>query len=185
MKKLETERMTMIQFTLDDAQELYEYASSPNVGPPAGWEPHKSVEHSRQVIKELLIPTEAWAIRIKGEGKVVGIIGLEPDRLRPDANSRELGYNLAEDHWGHGYMTEAAREVLRFAFRELGLDQVGICTSKVNHRSQRVIEKCGFTYEGTIRRTYLTYDGSLRDSMVFSILKEEWEAMQKPQEEEQ
>ena len=69
-----------------------------HIWPPAGWEPHKSVEYSRQVIEELLIPTEAWAVRVKGEEKVVGIIALEPDRLRPDANSRELGYNLAEDH---------------------------------------------------------------------------------------
>ncbi len=179
MKTLETERLTLIMFTMDDAEELYDYAKSPNVGPHAGWEPHRSVEHSRQIIRELLIPTESWAIRVKGEGKVVGIISLEPDRLRPDANSRELGYNLAEDHWGHGYMTEAAREVLRFAFCELGLDQVGICTSKVNRRSQRIIEKCGFTYEGTLRRTYLTYDGTLRDSMIFSLLKEEWEQQKK------
>lgn len=176
MKTLETERLTLTMFTMDDAEELYEYAKSPNVGPHAGWEPHKSVEHSRRIIRELLIPTESWAIRVKGEGKVVGIISLEPDRLRPDANSRELGYNLAEDHWGCGYMTEAAKEVLRFAFCELGLDQVGICTSKVNRRSQRIIEKCGFTYEGTLRRTYLTYDGTLRDSMIFSLLKEEWES---------
>ena len=55
--------------------------------------------------------------------------------------------------------------------------QVGICTSKVNKRSQRIIEKCGFTYEGTIRRFYKIYDGTLRDSMVFSMLKEEYESM--------
>lgn len=175
MKTLETERLTLTMFTIDDAEELYDYAKNPHVGPPAGWEPHKSVEYSRQVIEELLIPTEAWAVRVKGEEKVVGIIALEPDRLRPDANSRELGYNLAEDHWGRGYMTEAAREVLRFGFCELGLDQIGICTSRVNARSQRVIEKCGFTYEGTLRRTYKIYDGTLRDSMIFSMLKEEWE----------
>ena len=71
-------------------------------------------------------------------------------------------------------MTEAAEEVLRFAFTELELSQVGICTSTVNKRSRRIIEKCGFTYEGTIRRIYKTYDGTLRDSMVFSMLKEEY-----------
>ena len=174
MKALETERLTLKMFTLDDAQDVYEYASNPNVGPPAGWAPHKNVEESRRIIQEVFMPPEAWAIRVKGEDKVVGVIALEPDRLRPDANSRELGYNLAEDHWGKGYMTEAAKEVLRFAFCELGLDQVGICTSKVNRRSQRVIEKCGFVYEGTLRRAYKTYDGSLRDSMIFSMLKEEY-----------
>ncbi len=177
MKTLETERLILKMFTLDDAEDVYAYASNPNVGPHAGWAPHKSVEESREVIRTIFLPPEAWAIRIKGDDTVVGVIALEPDRLRPDANSRELGYNLAEEHWGKGYMTEAAREVLRFAFKELDLDQVGICTSKVNRRSQRIIEKCGFTYEGTIRRTYQIYDGTLRDSMVFSMLKEEYEEM--------
>ena len=179
MKTLETERLILKMFTLDDAEDVYAYASNPNVGPHAGWAPHKSVEESREIIRTVFLPPEAWAIRIKGDDRVVGVIALEPDRLRPDANSRELGYNLAEECWGKGYMTEAAREVLRFAFTELGLSQVGICTSKVNRRSQRIIEKCGFTYEGTIRRTYKTYDGTLRDSLVFSMLKEEYEAMEK------
>ena len=177
MKTLETERLILKMFTLNDAEDVYAYASNPNVGPHAGWAPPKSVEESREIIRTVFLPPEAWAIRIKGNDTVVGVIALEPDRLRPDANSRELGYNLAEEQWGKGYMTEAAREVLRFAFTELGLDQVGICTSKVNRRSQRIIEKCGFTYEGTIRRTYQIYDGTLRDSMVFSMLKEEYEKM--------
>lgn len=174
MKPLETERLYLRMFTPDDAEDVYAYASNPNVGPPAGWAPHKSVEDSRKIIEEIFMPPEAWAIRIKGDDRVVGVIALEPDNIRPDSNSRELGYNLAEEHWGKGYMTEAAKEVLRFAFEELGLDQVGICTSRVNQRSQRVIEKCGFTYEGTIRRYYKIYDGSLRDSMVFSMLREEY-----------
>ncbi|MCI5687583.1 GNAT family protein [Anaerovoracaceae bacterium 42-11] len=174
MKPLETERLSLRMFTPEDAEDVYAYASNPNVGPPAGWAPHTSVEESRRIIEEIFMPPEAWAIRIKGDDRVVGVIALEPDNIRPESNSRELGYNLAEEHWGKGYMTEAAKEVLRFAFEELGLDQVGICTSRVNRRSQRIIEKCGFTYEGTIRRYYKIYDGSLRDSMVFSMLKEEF-----------
>ena len=74
-------------------------------------------------------------------------------------------------------MTEAAKEVIRFAFEELGLEQIGICTSEVNRRSQRVIEKCGFKYEGTIRRTYKIYDGTLRDSMLFSMLRSEYDEL--------
>ncbi|MGN0658146.1 MAG: GNAT family N-acetyltransferase [Emergencia sp.] len=183
MRALETERLTLSMFTPDDAEDVYEYAKNPNVGPPAGWAPHGSVEESRQVIEEIFMPPEAWAVRIKNpdgsRSPVKGVIALEPDRLRPEANSRELGYNLAEDCWGKGYMTEAAKEVIRFGFEELGLDQIGICTSRTNRRSQRIIEKCGFTYEGTLRRTYRIYDGTLRDSMVFSMLREEYEQMKK------
>lgn len=177
MKSLETERLYLSMFTMEDAEDVFAYCSNPNVGPPAGWGPHKDVEESKEIIRDIFMPPEAWAIREKGSDTVIGAIALEPDRLRPDANSRELGYNLAEHLWGKGLMTEAAKEVLRFAFEELGLDQVGICTGPENKRSQRIIEKCGFKYEGTIRRTYKIYDGSLRDSLIFSMLKSEYEEL--------
>ena len=73
-------------------------------------------------------------------------------------------------------MTEAARAVIDYGFDVKGFDQIGICTSETNKRSQSVIKKCGFIYEGTIRRTYRIYDGSLRDSRVYSMTKAEWEA---------
>ena len=179
MKSLETERLTLKMFTLEDAPELYAYARNPNVGPHAGWSPHKSVVESEEVIKQIFLPVETWAIRLKSSGKVIGSIGLEYDKYRPDANSKELGYSLSEDYWRQGIMTEAAKEVIRFGFEELGLDQIGICTGTTNERSQGVIKKCGFKYEGTIRRTYKVYDGTLRDSMLFSLLREEYEAMNK------
>lgn len=182
MKNLETDRLTLTMFTTEDAEEFYAYARNPNVGPHAGWSPHKSVEETKEIIEQLFKPVGAWAIRLKNEGKVIGSIGLEPDKYRPDANSRELGYSLSEDYWRQGIMTEAAKEVIRYGFEELGLDQIGICTGTANERSQGVIKKCGFTYEGTIRRTYKIYDGTLRDSMVFSMLREEYETMKKCKE---
>lgn len=177
MKNLETERLTLKMFTTEDAEELYAYARNPNVGPHAGWSPHKSVEESKEIIEQLFKPVETWAIRLKEGDKVIGSIGLEHDKYRPHANSKELGYSLAEEHWHQGIMTEAAKEVIRFAFEELGLDQIGICTGTANLRSQGVIKKCGFKYEGTIRRTYKIYDGTLRDSMVYSLLEEEYQEL--------
>lgn len=175
MKTLETERLILRMYTLDDAEGLYEYAKNPNVGPHAGWKPHESVEESREIIRDIFLPPESWAILLKENGRLIGSIGLEEDTLREGANSREMGYSLAEDCWGRGFMTEAASEVLRFAFEEMGLDQVGICTSPVNKRSQGVIRNLGFVYEGTIRRHLKIYSGESRDSLVFSMLKSEWE----------
>lgn len=185
MKTLETERLILTMFTMEDAADLYAYAKNPNVGPHAGWSPHRDIEESKEIIRDLFLPNESWAIRLKEKEKegalapVIGSISLEPDRFRPDANSKELGYSLSEEYWGKGLMTEAAKEVLRFAFEELGLSQVAICTGPDNKRSQRIIEKCGFKYEGTIRRTYKIYDGSLRDSLLFSMLREEYEELYK------
>lgn len=174
MKSLETERLLLEMWSIDDAKELYEYAKNPNVGPPAGWKPHENVEESTEIIKTIFLPNEAWAIHDKASKKVIGCISFEADRFRPKARSKELGYNLAENYWGKGIMTEAAKEVMRFGFEELDLEIISICTSEKNLRSQSVIKKCGFIYEGTIRKTYKIYDGTLRDSRVYSILKNEW-----------
>ena len=64
MQLLETDRLLLRPFTLDDAEGLYAYASHPEVGPPAGWRPHRSVEESRQVIENIFIPSwwPSWAI---------------------------------------------------------------------------------------------------------------------------
>lgn len=174
MRDLETERLVLRMYREEDAEGLYEYAKNPNVGPHAGWKPHESAEESLEIIREIFLPAESWAIRLKGEERIIGTIGLEKDRHR-DENSREIGYSLAEDMWGKGLMTEACREVLRFAFEELGLPIVSICTAPDNQRSQSVIRKCGFVYEGTIRRSYRTYSGECRDSLCFSMLKEEYQ----------
>lgn len=178
MKTIETERLILNkwQLTEEDIQGLYDYAQDPDVGPNAGWKPHESIEESREIIETLFIPHDTWAIREKATGKVIGSIGLEPDRRRENVESREMGYSLAKDSWGKGYMTEAAKAVIDYAFRELNLVVMGICTGPNNRRSQRVIEKCGFVYEGRQRKGYHIFDGTDRDNLLFSITREEWEA---------
>ena len=74
-------------------------------------------------------------------------------------------------------MTEAAGAVIDYAFEDLGLVIMGICTGPANKRSQRVIEKCGFKFEGVQRRGYHIFTGEDRDNLVFSMLREEWEEM--------
>lgn len=184
MKEIETQRLLLTPWkaTRQDAEGLYAYAKDPDVGPRAGWSPHGSVEESLKIIKEIFMPADVWAVREKNSGRIVGSIGLENDRRREGVNSREMGYSLAKDCWGRGYMTEAARAVMDYGFENFGLTVMGICTSPDNKRSQRVIEKCGFKFEGRQRRGYHIFDGSDRDNMVYSILREEWEALKKERE---
>lgn len=171
---LETERLILRMWRKKDAPELYEYAKNPNVGPHAGWKPHESVAESRMIISQLFLTNMCWAIVDKKSGKVIGSIGLEEDKFRPDIKSKELGYSLSEDYWKQGIMTEAAKCVICHAFDNLKLDVLMIRTGDANLRSQRVIEKCGFAYEGTLRRTYRIYDGSIREVRCYSMLKEEY-----------
>ena len=179
MRDIITQRLKLTKWTLsdDDVKGLYDYAKNPNVGPHAGWKPHESLDESREIIKELFIPNDTWSIRLKRENTIIGTIALEKDIRRAGVNSREMGYSLGEEYWGKGYMTEAAKAVIDYGFEELNLVVLAICTGPQNKRSQRVIEKCGFNYDGILRRGYKIFDGTIRDSLLYSMLSEEWEKL--------
>lgn len=179
MKAMETDRLCLELWSKSDNEALYEYAKNPNVGPCAGWKPHASPEESRQVIEDVFLRCESWKIIWKKSGKIIGIVGLEEDRLRPEVASRELGYSLAEEFWGRGIMTEAAGKVIEYAFTFMDLDIIAVQTSPINIRSQKVIEKLGFKKEGHLRYTNRIYDGTVRDAYLYSLCKNEWEALEK------
>ena len=173
--QLETDRLILRMWTKKDAPALFDYAKDPDVGPNAGWKPHTNTGESRMIIDQLFRCNMTWAIVEKDTGTIVGSIGFEDDKYRPNISSKEMGYSLAKSRWGKGYMTEAAKRLVRYAFDELNLDVLMIRTSETNIRSQRVIDKCGFRYEGTLRRAYRTYDNYLREVRCYSMLKEEYE----------
>ncbi|MCL1941914.1 MAG: GNAT family N-acetyltransferase [Synergistaceae bacterium] len=176
MLPMETERLILKPWSEEDAEALYAYAKDPDVGPHAGWKPHADAAESLHIIRTLFLPNDVWAVVLKSSGKIIGSVGLEPDKRRPGIKSSELGYALSREHWGKGVMTEAAKAVIDFAFEVFKLDVIAICTGPKNKRSQSVIQKCGFTYEGTERRCYVTYDGTIRDTKCYSLLREEWES---------
>ncbi len=178
MKRLETPRLILRDWTEDDLEDLYEYAADPEVGPAAGWKPHESLEESRQILNEMFLgSTEIWAVEDRETGRVIGSVGLHPDRMRPGVPGvKMLGYVLARAAWGRGLMTEAAGEALRYAFEEEGLALISVFHYPFNNRSRRVVEKCGFRYEGILRRAGTRYDGALLDEVCYSLTAEEYQA---------
>lgn len=76
------------------------------------------------------------------------------------------------------YSTKATKAVIGYGFDRINLHKVQICTKTINVPSRRVIEKCGFTYEGTLR-DYFFMDGEYVGRHYFSMLREEYEASQK------
>ncbi|NLM24971.1 MAG: GNAT family N-acetyltransferase [Firmicutes bacterium] len=181
MKTLQTKRLLLRAWQLSDAADLYEYAKSSQVGPAAGWKPHASIEESREIIKLFIEEQESWAICYTATGKVIGSIGLHPDRKRNvgHANARALGYVLSEDYWGQGLMPEACQAVLRYAFEELKLAVLSVYHYPFNVRSKRVIQKLGFVYEGTLRKANMLYDGAIMDTLCYSLTREEYLARQR------
>lgn len=178
MKTLLTPRLVLRDWTNADLRDLYAYSKDPAVGPNAGWAPHTSRAASRVVLESLIQEQEVWAIQLRNTGRVIGSIGLHNDRLRDEVGAKMLGYVLGKSYWGQGYTTEAARAVLAFAFETANLQLVSVYHFPANAASRRVIEKCGFTCEGILRRSYKRYDGQIFDQVCYSILREEYIARQ-------
>ena len=113
---LETERLYLRKWSKKDAADVFEYAKDPAVGPIAGWKPHASPAESKMIINEVFLQKMSWAIEDKESCKVIGSIGFEKDKFRPDIQSREMGYSLSREYWGRGLMTEAAKKLIEYAF---------------------------------------------------------------------
>jgi putative acetyltransferase len=182
MRRLETGRLILRDFTEQDTDDVFLYAVDPEVGPRAGWKPHETRAESLAVIRMFLADDSVWAIERKSDGRVIGSIGLHRDKWRNLPDVKSIGYVLAQDCWGLGYMGEAVREAVRYGFEELGLRLLSISHYTFNSQSRRVIEKCGFTYEGTLRQTFQRYDGAIFDESVYSMTKDEWFKRQQNQE---
>ena len=144
---IETERLILRKWKESDAGSLFKYASDPAVGPIAGWQPHKSMEKSLNIIRNVLNGAECYAICEKGSDSPVGAIELRLNGHTTMTNKDdecELGYWLGKPFWGRGYMPEAAKAVLRRAFTELGMAKVWCGYYEGNLKSKRVQEKLGF-----------------------------------------
>ena len=177
MIKLETDRLILRKWTEADAQSLFEYAKDPDVGPIAGWPPHKSVEESLDVIRNVLNGEECYAICEKGKNKAIGAIELmlkgRTDRLKRD-DECELGYWLGKPFWGRGYMPEAAREIIRRGFEELGMNTIWCGYYDGNRKSKRVQEKLGFVYHHTSENVPVPLLGEVRTEHVNILTREHW-----------
>jgi RimJ/RimL family protein N-acetyltransferase len=87
-----------------------------------------------------------WALELPGRASLAGFVGLAPvDPALPFAPAVEVGWRLAPAYWGRGFATEAAREVVRFAFQALGMTSLVSFTVAANNRSRRVMERLGMT----------------------------------------
>ena len=112
---LTTERLILRPWELTDAPDLFRYACDPDVGPIAGWPPHKSEAESRMIIQNVFNGKEAYAVCMKSDNRSIGAIELKLNG-HTDMSDREdeceLGYWIGKPFWGQGLITEAAQEIL-------------------------------------------------------------------------
>lgn len=176
-KTIETQKLILRRFKMEDAQDMYNnWASDNEVTKYLTWPTHTSIEISKLVLAGWIeqyndVQKYEWAIQLKETGSVIGSIGL----LNIDNQNEncEIGYCISRQHWGKGITTEAAKAVLKFGIKEVGFERITGRHDCENTASGRVMQKCGLKYEGVLRRINKNSKGELVDCTYYSILKDE------------
>lgn len=175
--RLETERLLLRPWCLEDAEDLYAYAKDERVGPPAGWPPHRSIEESRDIIENVFCGNDAdnFALVCREDGHVIGSISLQGLEWRhAPKGAMEIGYCLNPNYWGQGLMPEAVSAVLDYGFIQKKLKEIWCRHYDFNDKSRRVIEKSGFCYVAT-DITEAKLMNELRTDMIYCMKRSEWQ----------
>lgn len=147
MLTLETERLILRPFSIDDAEAMfYGWANNPEVTKYLTWPPHKSIEVTKRILSqwvdEYSNPERLnFAIVNRESGELMGGI----DVCGIVDGVPVLGYVIGKKFWNKGYMTEACRRVLSHLF-SIGYKEASIDAVVENVGSNRVIQKCGGVY---------------------------------------
>lgn len=147
---LETKRLLLRRLKMSDVEDIFEYASGPEVTKYTLWNTHNSIEDSKKFIFWLTKSFACWAIEHKADGKVIGTCFLHSFNLQ--AGQAETAFNLSRKYWRQGYATEAARKVILFGFKKWELSRIGGTCMIGNIASARVLKKVGMVFEGRIER---------------------------------
>ena len=111
-----------------------------------------------------------WAVEVPGVAPLIGFTGLWPADYVTGAPMVEVGWRLAREHWGDGYVTEAGREALRFGFEDIGLDEIVSFTVPQNARSWRVMERIGLQREPSRDFDHPNVDAAAYPKLVRHVL---------------
>jgi len=148
---LETERLRLRPFALDDEAAVFALVSDPEIARFVRFEAHRTPADTR-VFLELAAAHYrrgdlfALAIVLREDEQLIGSCGFVGQA--PERKAAEMGYWLGKPHWGKGYALEAARALVRFGFEQMSLERIEAKCYLENRAGQRVIEKLGMKFEG-------------------------------------
>ncbi|MDR0883427.1 MAG: GNAT family N-acetyltransferase [Oscillospiraceae bacterium] len=174
---LETERLILRRFTLEDANAAHKnWFSDPDVAMYMRWDAHTDISQTQEFIRLFVGSYEKpdfyrWAITLKQDGQAIGAIGFQIDSEYDGV--ADVSYTLCKAFWHQGIVSEALKEVLRFALLEVGVNRVEAFHAVSNPASGRVMQKAGMILEGHARQKYRSHRG-LEDSDLYAILAEDY-----------
>ena len=167
---LETERLLLRPIEIADAPRVRELAGDRDIAATTATVPHPYEEGMAKAWISSLqasdgVPCTTFAITLKPERALVGVIGLT---LEEHQNAAELGYWVGKPHWNQGICTEAAAEIVRYGFSTLKLHRIEARHMLKNPSSGRVMEKIGMTHRENLARNIERF-GTWEDVAVYEV----------------
>jgi ribosomal-protein-alanine N-acetyltransferase len=159
---------------LADAESIFsQYATDPEVTKYVSWRAHRNLAETRDYMRMCSLAWDVgrafhWVIERAADKQVMGMM-----IARVDAGKWELGYVLARQHWGRGFMTEALKELIAWALKQKDIYRIWAVCDVDNLASARVMEKSGMQREGILRRwsVHPNLSAEPRDSYCYAIVK--------------
>ncbi|MFY0673310.1 MAG: GNAT family N-acetyltransferase [Bacteroidia bacterium] len=162
---LESDRLYMREFRLEDAELMMEMESDPEVHKFLGKQPVKNVEELKTYINGVLNQYESNGIGrfntfLKDTNEYVGWVGLKVEKHIRDFEYYDLGYRFARKHWGKGYATEGSKIWLAYGFKTMQWQTINAAAEVAHIKSNHVLQKIGmrnteqFEFEGELCNWY-------------------------------
>jgi RimJ/RimL family protein N-acetyltransferase len=180
---LETERLVLRRFTMDDVDNLVELDSDPDVMRFInGGKPTPRTEVENDILPAFLDYYERfegfgfWAAIEKSTGEFLGWFHFRPKEVEGDP---ELGYRLRRSAWGKGYATEGSLALVNKAFTDLGVERVFAETMVVNNASRRVMEKAGLNLMRVFHQDWPDpIEGDEHGDVEYALSRADWKRRQ-------
>ena len=176
----ETDRLILRDFVHSDMEDYHKWISDSEVMHYLDWKT-TSIEETKKnffrTMEDAQNPDRKeyyFAIIAKETKQHVGSAGFTIKAKHADSGIAELGYFLLKDYWGKGIAVEAVLRIIEFGFNSLKLHKISASCDKENKPSERIMQKCGLSKEGELRRESFHLN-QWRNKVLYSILKDEWE----------
>ncbi len=173
---LYTNRLMLRKLERFDSDDMFEYASLPEVTEFLLWKPHPDLNYTKKYLSFVNSQYKNcqfydWAVCLKDSGKMIGTCGF----TKIDARNMcgEIGYVINPAYRGNGYAAEAAKKVLEFGFEDLALQRIEARYMVKNTASKCVMDKLKMQFEG-IHRNAVQLNGEFVSVGICSILKDEY-----------
>lgn len=151
--ELETERLKLRPWSIEDAKRLLQLGSDARVGPSAGWPILKNIDDSKMMIEYIFSCWGFFALELKMTNELIGSVGIlvgEASNFNIAEDEGEILYWLGVPYWHQGYATEAVKKIIYYGFSNLDLKQLWCGYFEGNDASKQVQKNCGFQYQYTM-----------------------------------